>query len=189
MNCSFELLTPESPDLSGTHHHEHLPGLGKQLQDVIDQSGKIVDDRDGGLVLAKRRVAKKSLIDGREQERRVGKELLSILAREYRRRTGDCHNQVRLGTIGEGGSDVVDDRLFGRADKPCRTHDDLNDVHGSPRALVEVDAEVAGEVVEDHVAAIERLQHQDLADRRLSFARRRTEQQQARQRDASQCCR
>ena len=46
----------------------------------------IVDDRDGGLVLAKWRVAQKSLIDGREQERRVGKELLSILAREYRRR-------------------------------------------------------------------------------------------------------
>ena len=85
-----------------------------------------------------------------------------------------------LGTIGEGGSDVVDDRLFGRADKPCRAHDDLNDVHGSPGALVQVDAEVAGEVVEDQVAAIERLQHQDLSDRGRSFARRRPEQQPTR---------
>ena len=96
-------------------------------------SRKIVDDRDGGLVLAKRRVAQKSLIDGREQERRVGKELLSILAREYRRGAGDRHDEVRLGTIGEGGSDVVDDRLFRRADKPCRADDDLNDVHGLSR--------------------------------------------------------
>ena len=136
------------PSWSGPHHHEHLPGLGQQLQDVVDEPRKIVDDRDGGLVLAKRRVAEISLIDGREQERRVGKELLSILAREYRRGAGDRHDEVRLGTIGEGGSDVVDDRLFRRADKPCRTHDDLNDVHGSPGALVQVDAEVAGEVVE-----------------------------------------
>ena len=105
------------------------------------------------------------LIDGREQERRVGKELLSMLAREDRRRAGDRHNQVRLGTIGEGGSDVVDDRLFRRADKPCRTDDDLNDVHGSLGALVQFDAEVAGEVVHRQVAAVERLQHQDLSDR------------------------
>ena len=87
------------------------------------------------------------LIDGREQERRVGKELLSILAREDRGGAGDRDDQVRLGTIGEGGSDVVDDRLFWRADKPCRTHDDLDDVHGLLGALVQFDAEVAGELV------------------------------------------
>ena len=68
-------------------------------------------------------------IDGREQERRVGKELLSILAREDRGRAGDRDDQVRLGTIDEGGSDVVDDRLFWRGDKPCRPHHDLHDVH------------------------------------------------------------
>ena len=133
---------PEFAELSGPHHHEHLPGLGQQLQDVVDQPGKIVDDRDGGLVLAKRRVPQISLIDGREQERRVGKELLSILAREYRRGAGDSHDEVRLGTIGEGGTDEVDDRLFRRADKPCRADDDLNDVHRSPGALVQFDAEV-----------------------------------------------
>ena len=155
----LELATPESAERSGPDHHEHLPGLGQQLQDVIDEPRKVVGDRDGGLVLAKRRVAEKSLIDGREQERRVGKELLSILAREYRRRAGDSHDEVWLRTIGEGGSDVVDDRLFRRADKPCRTHDDLNDVHRTAGALVQVDAEVAGEVVERHVAAVERLQH------------------------------
>ena len=131
-------------------------------------SRKVVDDRDGGLVVPKRRVAEIPLIDGREQERRVGKELLSILAREDRRGAGDRHDQVRLGTIGEDGSDVVDDRLFRRADKPCRTHDDLDDVHGSARALVQFDAEVAGELVDDQVAAVERLQHQDLPDRGLS---------------------
>ena len=131
---------------------------GQHLQDVVDEPGEIVGDRDGGLVLAKRRVLQISLIDGREQQRRVGKELLSIFAREYRRGTGDSHDKVRRGTIGVGGTDEVDDRLFRRADKPCRTHDDLNDVHRPPGALVQVDPEVAGEVVEDHVAAIERLQ-------------------------------
>src|SRR6478609_2315263 len=111
----LELSTPESSQLSGPHHHEHLPGPGKQLQDVIDECRKIVDDSDGGLVLAKRRVSKKSLIDRREQERCVGKEFLSMLAREDRRRAGDTHNEFRLGTIGVRGSDVVDDLLFRRA--------------------------------------------------------------------------
>ena len=142
---------------------------GQHLQDVVDEPGEIVDDRDGGLVLAKRRIPQKSLIDGREQERRVGKELLSILAREYRRGGGDSHDEVRLGTIGVGGTDEVDDRLFRRADKPCRTHGDLDDVHRSPGALIQVDTEVAGEVVENHVAAVERLQQQDLSDRRLQL--------------------
>ena len=127
-------------------------------------------------------VAQKTLIDGREQERRVGKELLPILAREYRRRAADGHDEVRLGTIGEGGSDVVDDRLFRRADKPCRADDDLDDVHGLSGTLIQFDAEVAGEGSSDQVAAVERLQHQHLPDRGLSFARRRTEQQPARQR-------
>ena len=58
-------------------------------------SRKIVDDRDGGLVFAKRRVAQISLIDGRQQERRFGKELPSILAREDRRGTADRHDEVR----------------------------------------------------------------------------------------------
>ena len=155
---------PELADLSGPHHHEHLPGLGQQLQDVLDDARKIVGDRDRGLVLSKRSVTEIPLIDGREQERRVGKELLSILAREDRGGAADRHDQVRLGTIDEGGSDVVDDRLFGRADKPCRAHDDLDDVHGSLGALVQFDAEVAGELVNDQVAAVERLQHQDLPD-------------------------
>ena len=113
---------------------------------------KVVDDRDGGLVLAKRRVAEISLIDGREQERRVGKELLSILAREDRRGAADRHDQVRLGTIGEGGSDVVDDRLFRRATNPSG-HDDLDDVHGLfGRGPVRRGS--CGELV-NHVAAVD----------------------------------
>ena len=110
----LELSTPELSQLSGPHHHEHLLGLGKQLQDVIDEPGKIVVDCDGGLVLAKRRVAQISLIDRCEQERCVGKEFLSILAREDRRRAADSHDELRLGAIDEDGSDVVDNRLFGR---------------------------------------------------------------------------
>ena len=67
-------------------HHEHLPGLGQQLQDLIDELRDIVRDRDRGLVLAQRRVAQKPLIDSREQQRRLGKELLAIFAREDRGR-------------------------------------------------------------------------------------------------------
>ena len=142
----------------------------------------IVGDCDGGLVLGQWGVAQKKLIDSREQERRIGKKLLPILARKYCRGAGDSHDQVRLETIREGGSDVVDDRLFRRDDEPCRAHDDLDDVHGSLGDLVEVYAEVAGEIVERHVAAIERLQHQDLSDGRLRFNRGRTEHQQTSQR-------
>mgnify|MGYP003694443325 CR=1 FL=1 len=71
-----ELLTPECAEQSGPHHHEHLLGLGQQLQDFLYQPSIIVEDRDGGLVLAKGRVPQKSLIDSGKQERRVGKELL-----------------------------------------------------------------------------------------------------------------
>ena len=67
-----------------------------------------------------------------------------------------------FGPIGEGGSDVVDDRLFRRADRPYRAHDDLDDVHRASGALVQFDAEIAGEMVDGQVAAGERLQHQDL---------------------------
>ena len=170
------------PSESGPQHHEHLPGVGQHLQDVVDQPRKIVDDRDGGFVLAQWRVAEISLIDGRKQERRFGEELLPMLAREHRRGAADRHDEVRPGAAGERGADVVDHRLFGRADEPRRAHDELHDIHGLPGDLVEVDAEVGGEMIECQVAAGERLQHQDLLDRGLRITRRRAEQQHARQR-------
>ena len=86
------------------------------------------------------------------------------------------------GAVGERGADIVDDGLFRCDDKSCRTDGDLDDVHCRPRAFLEIDAEIGGEGVERQVAAVERLQHQDLPHRRLSFARRRTEQQPDRQR-------
>ena len=158
----LELLTPEFADRSGAHHHEYLPGLGQHLQDVVNELGEVVDDRDGGLFLTERRILQKLLIDGCEQEGRVGEELLSIFPCEYGRGSSDSHDEVRLGAIGEGGTDEVDDRLFRRDDKPCWSHDDLDDVHRCADALDQVDAEVAGEPVENQVAAVERLQHQDL---------------------------
>ena len=95
----------------------------------------------------------------------------------------DRHDELGLGTIGEGGSDVVDDRLFGRADEPCRSDDDLDDVHGSADALVgQVCPEVAGEGIDDEAAAVDSLQQEDLLHVRmtdgLSFGRRRREQHQ-----------
>ena len=180
----LELSAPELADLSGPHHHEDLPGLGQQLQDDIDESRKIVGGRNGGLVLPKRCVAQVSLVDGREQERRVGKELLPVLAREDRGGAGDRHDEVRLRTIGERGYDEVDDRLFRRAHRPCRTHDDLNEVHRVSGPVVQFDMEIRGEVVDNQVAAVERLQHEDLPDRLSGPVRRRPEHQQASQHDA-----
>ena len=139
----LELATPELADWSGPHHHENLPGLGQQLQDVLDDARKVIDDSDSGFVVPERCVTEILLIDGREQDRRLGKELLPILAREDRGGPGDRDNQIRFGTIDERGSNVVDHRLFWRADKPCRTHDDLNHVHGPLDALIQFDAEVA----------------------------------------------
>lgn len=82
---------------------------------------------------------------------------------------------------GINGSDVRDDGFFGRADKPGLAHDYLNDVDGSPGVPVEPNAELAGEVIESQVPAVERLQNQDLLNRGLRLARRRTDRQQDRQ--------
>ena len=174
----LELATPELADGSGPHHHEHLPGLGQQLQDALDDARKVIDDRDRGLVVPERCVTEILLIHGREQDRRLGKELLPMLAREDRGGAGDRDDQVRFGTIDEGGSDVLDHRLFRRADKPGWTHHDLDDVHGSIGALIQFDAEVGGELVHRDVAAVERLQHQHLTDRGLGAARCRGEEKQ-----------
>jgi hypothetical protein len=58
-------------------------------------------------------------------------------------------------------------------------YNDLNHVHGFSRSLVQADAEDAGEVIENQVPAVQRLQHQDLLDRRLSFAPHRNDHEQA----------
>ncbi len=178
----FELPTPESSNGSGPRHHEHLLRPGKHLQDVVDRLRKVVGDGDGGFILPKGRVAQDTAFDGREHERCVGKELLSILAREDRRGSSDRHDELWLGTVGEGGLDVVDDRLFGGADEPGRTDDDLDDVHRPADALVEVHPEVGGKGVDDDAAAIDPLQQQDLLhvrmDDGLRLARRSREQHQ-----------
>jgi hypothetical protein len=70
---SLELLiertTPELSEHPAPHHHEKLCGLGPQLENLVDDSRKIVDRRGGGLVLAQRLAAQVLLIDGREEER------------------------------------------------------------------------------------------------------------------------
>ena len=77
----------------------NLPGLGQQLQDVLDDARKVIDDSDSGFVVPERCVTEILLIDGREQDRRLGKELLAILAREDRGGPGDRDNQIRLGRL------------------------------------------------------------------------------------------
>ncbi len=144
---ALEFTTPEPAEWSRPHQHEHLRGLRPQLENGLDGARILVVDRDSGFLVSKRRVIEKPLIDGREQEGRIGKKLLPILARKHGRGAGDSHDEVRLGTIREGGADVVDHRLFWRADKPCWSHHDLHDVHRLGSAPVQFDAEVAGELV------------------------------------------
>ena len=145
--------------------------------------GIIVGDRDGGLVLGQRCVAQISLIDGREQERRVGKQLLPILAREHRRGAGDRHDEVRArddrrrwigcsrrSPVQARRQTLSGPRRPGRRSRVARTR-----WSRSTRKL-------AVKWSSDHVAAVERLQHQDLSDGRLRFDRRRPEHQQTSQR-------
>ena len=87
-----------------------------------------------------------------------------MLASEYSRGAADSHDEVWRRPIGVHGSDVVDDGLLGRGDKHSLANDDLNDVHGSRDVLVQVDPELAGELIEHQVPAVERLQNQDLFD-------------------------
>src|SRR4029077_15900811 len=103
----------------------------------LDHARIVVYDCDSGLVVATRVVTEILLIDGREQERYAWKELLAIFAREDRGGAGDRYDQVRPGMINKGRSDVVDHRLFGRADKPCWSYHDLDDVDGLFRTLVQ----------------------------------------------------
>jgi len=102
-----------------------------------------------------------------------------MLAREDRCGSSERHDQVRLGTIGERRLDVVDDRLFRRADKPRRADDHLNDVHGTAGEAIEFDTEAASEGVESQIAAIERLQQQDMPDDRRRLTSGRAERQHA----------
>ena len=138
----------------------------------------IVGYRGGDFVLAQRRAAQVPLVDGREEERHVRKQLRSVSACEDRRGAGDRHDQVRLGTIHVGGSDEIDDRLFRCADESRGPHGDLNEIDRALDLLIHLHAEVGGEVIENQVAAVDRLQHQHLPGERLSLARRRREQHQ-----------
>ncbi|MGZ5083813.1 MAG: hypothetical protein ACXWBZ_10615, partial [Usitatibacter sp.] len=169
---ALELSTPELADASRPDHHEDLPRPGQHAQNVVDQARKVVDDRDRSLVLAKGRAAEVSLIHRGEEERRPREKLPPIPAREYRRGARGGHDEVRR-MIDVHGSDVVDEGSVGRADKPRRAHDDLDDVHGLPDSLVQTYAKVAGEVIDDQVPAVQRLQHQYLLDHGLRFARQR----------------
>ena len=81
------------------------------------------------------------------------------------------------GRLANYGADIVDESLFRCGDKPCRTDDELDDGHWSPRARLEIDAEVGGEGIKRKIAAGERLQHEDVRWRRLGFCWGRTEQQ------------
>ena len=94
-------------------------------------------------------------------------------------------DQVRLGTGGVRGANVIDDRLLRRSDNPCGTHHDLNEIDGSSDALLQVDPKIGGQVVIDQSATFERLQQKDLPGRGLRLARRRTASKQGRQHGAS----
>ena len=111
-----------------------------------------------------------------------GKSSLMVLARENRRGSGERHDQIRTGTTGEGGANEIDHCFFRRTHKPGLTYGELNVVDRSSDAPIQVEPEVAGEMIEYEIAAVERLQHQDLAHRRLRSARPRCERQQAKQR-------
>ncbi len=171
---------PELTELSGPRDNENLSGLGQHLENVINESRKIVGARDGGLVFPKRCGAQIALVEGREQKRGIGKELLSVLAREDRAGATHRNDEVRLRTIGEGGDDEVDDRPFRRTHGSYRPHDDLHEVHRLFGALVQFDMKIRGEVVDHDVAAVDRLQHQDLfLDRLSGRVRCRPEHQEA----------
>jgi hypothetical protein len=79
---------------------------------------------------------------------------------------------------GERRVDIVDHRPLRCPGSSCRTHDDLNDIDRRAGATVQLDPEVAGELVENHAAAVERLQHEDLSNGRLRLTWRRSKEQQ-----------
>jgi len=93
-----------------------------------------------------------------------------ILTRERGCRSADTHHEVWGRTIGVKGSDVVDRRLVGSADKSRGPDDHWNDVDRFPDTLVHLHAEIPDELIENQVAAVQRLQHEDLFGCSLSIA-------------------
>ena len=75
----LEFAPPESADFSGADDHEDLPRLRQEMKHVIEEPGKVGDGRDGGVVLARRRVAHVQPIDDGQQLRHVGEELPPVL--------------------------------------------------------------------------------------------------------------
>ena len=176
LELALELAMPELAELSGPHHHEHLPGLGPQLQDVVDgresrlSTATAVSLSPSGASSRNRRStdANSSGVSGKSCCRYLRANIAA----------GPAAVTIRsgFGRSSEGGSDVVDHHLFWRADKPRWPHHDLHDVHGLRRAPHQFDTEVVGELVNRDRAAVEGLQHQHLADHRLGLARCRAEQ-------------
>src|SRR5213078_2226577 len=123
--------------------------IWQHLQDVVDQSRKIVDDGDRGLVVGEWRVTQVSLVYGSEQQRSLREKLAPVLTHECSCRPADAHHQVRGRTIGVKGSDVVDRRLVGSADKSRGPDDHWNDVDRFPDALVQLHAEIPDELIEN----------------------------------------
>jgi len=110
-----------------------------------------------------------------------------VLAREDRGGAAHCHDEVWLRAVGEGGSNEVDDRPFRRTHRPYRPHHDLHEVYRLVGALIQFDMEICGEAVDHQIAAVDRLQHEDLFLDRLSApVRCRPEHQDATQHDAGE---
>src|SRR5207342_814765 len=76
------------------------------------------------------RIVKESLIESREEQRGVRKELVTIRAREYRRGASDRDDRVRLRPIRVDGADIVNHRCCSCAGAPAREDGDLHDVDG-----------------------------------------------------------
>ena len=78
LNSSPSPCRQALPSSPVPHHDEHLPGPGQQLENLIDQARAVVHRPapPSRCLQAARR--EKSLIDGREQKRRFGKEVLLV---------------------------------------------------------------------------------------------------------------
>jgi hypothetical protein len=104
-----------------------------------------------------------------------------MLSRERTGWPADRHDEVWAGTIRIDGSDVVHDRLLRSADEPGRVHDHLDKVHGLPGLFVQAKPEITDELIENQVASVQRMQHQDLLYGGLRLAQCRRDGQQAAQ--------
>jgi hypothetical protein len=171
-----KFVTPEPAQLARSHDHEDVPGVGKQLQDVVHDEGRIVGHRNGGLLVREGGVSQESLVYRSIQHRRIRKHLRAVLSCERSGGAACGDHEIRPGPLGKRGAEKLHQRPLRHLLKSGRVDHEFDEGHGLRGTLVHGNTEHRRELVQDNVPALEGLEQHDPADGRFSPGRKQDRQ-------------